>query len=65
MTLTLASRYPDRWAAAVDMFGPYDLISNMERMPVTWRPFFAALVGDPETEATSSKSARPSPTSMT
>jgi dipeptidyl aminopeptidase/acylaminoacyl peptidase len=51
MTLTLASRYPDRWAAAVDMFGPYDLITNMQRMPVTWRPFFAALVGDPDTEA--------------
>lgn len=51
MTLTLASRFPDRWSAAVDMFGPYDLLTNMERMPATWRPFFAALVGDPETEA--------------
>lgn len=51
MSLMLPSRYPDRWAAAVDMFGPYDLISNMERMPITWRPFFAALVGDPETES--------------
>jgi pimeloyl-ACP methyl ester carboxylesterase len=51
MTLTLASRYPDKWAAAVDMFGPYDLITNMQRMPVTWRPFFASMVGDPETES--------------
>jgi pimeloyl-ACP methyl ester carboxylesterase len=51
MTLTLASRFPDKWAAAVDMFGPYDLITNLSRMPATWRPFFAALVGDPETEA--------------
>ncbi|MEO5951315.1 MAG: prolyl oligopeptidase family serine peptidase, partial [Chloroflexia bacterium] len=51
MTLMLSSRFPDRWAAAVDMFGPYNLITNMERMPATWRPFFAALVGDPETEA--------------
>lgn len=51
MTLTLASRFPDKWAAAVDMFGPYDLITNMDRMPATWKPFFAALVGDPETEA--------------
>ena len=51
MTLMLAGRFPDRWAAAVDMFGPYDLITNMERMPATWKPFFAALVGDPETEA--------------
>jgi pimeloyl-ACP methyl ester carboxylesterase len=51
MTLTLASRYPDKWAAAVDMFGPYDLITNMQRMPVTWRPFFASMVGDPDTES--------------
>ena len=51
MTLTLASRYPDKWAAAVDMFGPYDLITNMQRMPVTWRPFFASMMGDPETES--------------
>nr|AIA16380.1 Prolyl oligopeptidase family [uncultured bacterium] len=51
MTLMLASRYPDRWAAAVDMFGPYDLITNMQRMPITWRPFFASLIGDPDTEA--------------
>ncbi len=51
MTLMLSARYPDKWAAAVDMFGPYDLITNMDRMPATWKPFFAALVGDPETEA--------------
>ncbi|HST04400.1 MAG TPA: alpha/beta fold hydrolase [Chloroflexia bacterium] len=51
MSLMLPSRYPDRWAAAVDMFGPYDLISNMKSMPITWRPFFALLVGDPETES--------------
>jgi dipeptidyl aminopeptidase/acylaminoacyl peptidase len=51
MTLSLASRYPDRWAAAVDMFGPYDLVTNLQRMPITWRPFMALLVGDPETEA--------------
>jgi len=25
MTLTLASRHPELWKAAVDMFGPYDL----------------------------------------
>ncbi|MEO8285055.1 MAG: alpha/beta fold hydrolase [Chloroflexota bacterium] len=60
MTLTLASRYPDKWAAAVDMFGPYDLITNMQRMPVTWRPFFAALLGDPDTEADFLKERSPS-----
>jgi dipeptidyl aminopeptidase/acylaminoacyl peptidase len=26
MTLTLASRHPDLWAAAIDMFGPYNLL---------------------------------------
>jgi pimeloyl-ACP methyl ester carboxylesterase len=60
MTLSLASRYPDRWAAAVDMFGPYDLISNLQRMPITWRPFMAALVGDPETETEFLKERSPS-----
>jgi dipeptidyl aminopeptidase/acylaminoacyl peptidase len=33
------------------MFGPYDLITNMERMPATWKSFFAALLGDPVTDA--------------
>jgi dipeptidyl aminopeptidase/acylaminoacyl peptidase len=51
MTLTLTSRFPERWAAAVDMFGPYDLVTNLHRMPATWRPFMAAMVGDPDTEA--------------
>jgi dipeptidyl aminopeptidase/acylaminoacyl peptidase len=47
MTLTLASRHPELWAAAVDMFGPYDLESFSERIPETWKPFMAFLVGDP------------------
>jgi dipeptidyl aminopeptidase/acylaminoacyl peptidase len=60
MTLFLSSRYPDKWAAAVDMFGPYDLITNLRRMPVTWQPFMAMLVGDPETEADFLKERSPS-----
>ncbi len=60
MTLSLASRYPDKWAAAVDMFGPYDLITNLQRMPITWRPFMAALIGDPETESDFLKERSPS-----
>ncbi len=60
MTLSLASRYPDRWAAAVDMFGPYDLVTNLQRMPITWRPFMALLVGDPETESDFLKERSPS-----
>ena len=50
MTLTLASRHPELWSAAVDMFGPYDLALFTERVPETWKPFMKMLVGDPETE---------------
>jgi len=50
MTLTMAARHPELWAAAVDMFGPYDLIGFASRVPETWKPFMAFLMGDPETE---------------
>jgi dipeptidyl aminopeptidase/acylaminoacyl peptidase len=50
MTLTLASRHPELWAAAVDMFGPYDLTTFMSRIPETWKPYFALAVGDPVTD---------------
>ena len=49
MTLTLAGRHPELWRAAVDMFGPYDLVTFMERIPETWKPYFALSVGDPST----------------
>ncbi|QKI82792.1 prolyl oligopeptidase family serine peptidase [Kroppenstedtia eburnea] len=48
MTLTLASRHPELWSAAVDMFGPYDLSSFMERIPETWKPYFQIALGHPE-----------------
>jgi pimeloyl-ACP methyl ester carboxylesterase len=48
MTLTLAGRHPELWRAAVDMFGPYDLRTFMERIPETWKPFFALTLGDAE-----------------
>jgi pimeloyl-ACP methyl ester carboxylesterase len=48
MTLTLAARHPDLWRGAVDMFGPYDLVTFMDRLPETWKPYFALAVGDPE-----------------
>jgi dipeptidyl aminopeptidase/acylaminoacyl peptidase len=48
MTLTLAARHPELWAAAVDMFGPYNLLTFMDRIPETWKPYFAMAVGDPE-----------------
>jgi pimeloyl-ACP methyl ester carboxylesterase len=47
MTLTLASRHPELWSGAVDMFGPYDLITFVDRLPPTWKPYFHETVGDP------------------
>ncbi len=47
MTLTLAARHRRLWKAAVDMFWPYDLLSFMERIPETWKPYFRIAVGDP------------------
>lgn len=46
MTLTLASRHPELWSAAVDMFGPFNLQTFTERVPETWKPMIAFLVGD-------------------
>lgn len=46
MTLTLAGRHPDLWRAAVDMFGPYDLLTFLQRIPETWKPYFAIALGD-------------------
>jgi pimeloyl-ACP methyl ester carboxylesterase len=48
MTLTLAGRHPDLWRAAVDMFGPYDLLTFSERIPPTWKPYFNVALGNPE-----------------
>src|SRR5262245_59092364 len=48
MTLMLASRHPELWRAAVDMFGPYDLITFSQRIPETWTTYFALALGDPE-----------------
>ena len=47
MTLTLAGCDPELWAAACDMFGPYDLLTFMERIPETWKPYFKIVLGDP------------------
>ena len=47
MTLTLAARHPELWAAACDMFGPYDLFTFLERIPATWKPYFKLALGDP------------------
>lgn len=50
MTLTLAGRHADLWSGAVDMFGPYDLITFSERIPETWKPYFKIVLGDPQDE---------------
>ncbi len=47
MTLTLASRHPELWSAAVDMFGPSDLLTWTDRVPPAWRPSLPMVVGDP------------------
>ena len=48
MTLTLAGRHPELWSAAIDMFGPYDLLTFSERIPPTWKPYFELALGHPE-----------------
>ena len=48
MTLTLAGRHPELWSGAVDMFGPYDLLTFMDRIPPTWKPYFELAIGHPD-----------------
>jgi dipeptidyl aminopeptidase/acylaminoacyl peptidase len=50
MTLTLAARHAELWRAAVDMFGPYDLFTFIDRIPETWKPYFRIAVGDPKSD---------------
>jgi pimeloyl-ACP methyl ester carboxylesterase len=50
MSLMLAGRHPNLWKAAVDMFGPYDLLTFSERIPETWKPYYAIALGDPQKE---------------
>jgi dipeptidyl aminopeptidase/acylaminoacyl peptidase len=49
--LTCVTRLPDYWAAAVDIFGPANLVTFAKAVPPTWKRFIARFVGDPETEA--------------
>ena len=48
MTLTLVSKFPDLWKAGVDMFGPYNLITFINRLPPSWRTHFYLSVGHPD-----------------
>ncbi len=51
MSLMLAGRHPELWGAAVDMFGPYDLVTFSERIPPTWIPYYKLAIGDPDDPA--------------
>ncbi len=51
MTLTLLGRHPDLWQAGVDMFGPYNLTTFIDRLPETWKTYFYQAVGHPEKDA--------------
>ncbi len=48
MTLMLVGCHPTLWRAAVDMFGPYDLLTFLERIPEAWKTYFYLAVGHPE-----------------
>jgi dipeptidyl aminopeptidase/acylaminoacyl peptidase len=48
--LTCVTRLPKYWAAAVDIFGPSNLVTFAKAVPPTWKRFIARFVGDPETE---------------
>lgn len=60
MTLTLVSRHPALWKAGVDMFGPYNLMTFMERLPETWKNIFYLSVGDPKKDSDFLKERSPS-----
>jgi len=49
--LTCVTRLPDYWAAAVDIFGPSNLITFAKAVPPTWRRMMKKFVGDPEEDA--------------
>jgi dipeptidyl aminopeptidase/acylaminoacyl peptidase len=49
--LSCVSRLPDYWAAAVDIFGPYNLITFARAVPPTWKRMMKRFVGDPDEDA--------------
>jgi esterase/lipase len=48
MTLMLASYHPELWKASCDMFGPYNLLTFLDRLPETWKTYFHIAIGHPE-----------------
>ena len=49
-TLSCVARLPDYWKAAVDVFGPSNLLTFVKSVPPFWVRFMDAWVGNPETE---------------
>jgi dipeptidyl aminopeptidase/acylaminoacyl peptidase len=49
-TLTCVTRLPEYWRAAVDIFGPSNLVTFARAVPPQWLRFMAEWVGDAETE---------------
>jgi pimeloyl-ACP methyl ester carboxylesterase len=48
MTLALAGRHPELWRAAIDLFGPYNLFTFVERLPEAWKTYFYLELGHPD-----------------
>lgn len=48
MTQILAMRHPELWKAAVNLFGPYNLLTFVKSIPETWKPYMHRVVGHPE-----------------
>ncbi len=46
MTLMLAGCDAELWSASCDMFGPYDLLTFLQRIPPTWKPYYKIALGD-------------------
>ena len=49
--LTCVTRLPDHWAAAVDIFGPSNLVTFARAVPPTWKRMMKRFVGDPDEDA--------------
>lgn len=50
-TLSATTRLPEHWRAAVDIFGPSNLVTFAKAVPEHWKRFMADWVGDPDKEA--------------
>jgi pimeloyl-ACP methyl ester carboxylesterase len=48
MSLWLSATQPQLWKASVEMFGPYSLISFIERLPETSKVYYYLAIGHPE-----------------